>query len=117
MRRSKKPSRVRVRERTRELRRAINRMDFVASGTIHKRTKVCGRQNCRCATDPAARHGPYYEWSRRRDGRLVHSIITSEQAALFTQAIQNYREIQQLLRRWERETAQEVLNPGNEKIV
>ena len=117
MTRSKKPSRVRVRERSRELRRTINQMDFVASGTIHKRTKVCGRQNCRCATDPAVRHGPYYEWSRRQDGRLVHSIITPEQATLFTRAIQNYREIQQLLRRWECETAKEVLNPGEEKIV
>lgn len=117
MSRSKKPSRMRVRERTRELRRTINLMDFVATGTIHKRTKVCGRQNCRCATDPAARHGPYYEWSRRQDGRLVHSIITPEQADLFTRAIQNYRKIQQLLRRWERETAKEVLNPGEEKIV
>ena len=117
MKRSKKPSRTRVREHTRELRRAISLMDFVASGTIHKRTKVCGRQNCRCATDPAARHGPYYEWSRRQDGRLVHSVITPAQAQFFTQAIQNYREIQQLLRLWERETAKEVLNPGKENIA
>ena len=117
MKRSKKPSRTRIRTHTQELRRAISRMDFVASGTIHKRTKVCGHPNCRCASDPAARHGPYYEWSRRQDGRLVHSVITAEQAELFTRAIQNYREIQQLLRHWERETAKEVLNPGEGKIV
>lgn len=103
---------MRVRERTRELRRAINAMDFVSSGTIHKRTKVCGRKNCRCALDPAARHGPYYEWSRRKDGRLLHSIVTPEQAEVFSRAIQNYREIQRLLARWESETAQEALNPG-----
>ncbi len=115
MKRSRRPSRTRVREGTRELRRAINGMDFVASGTIHKRTKVCGRQNCRCATDPAARHGPYYEWSRRQDGRLVHSVITREQAQLFTQAIQNHREILRLLGLWERETVKEVLNPGSGK--
>lgn len=114
MSRSKKPTRRRVREHTRELRHAIGLMDFVASGTIHKRTKVCGRQNCRCASDPEARHGPYYEWTRRQDGRLVHSVITPEQAELFTRAIQNYREIQRLLKRWERETAKEVLNPGEE---
>jgi hypothetical protein len=117
MKKSKTPSCTRVRQHTRELRRAINLMDFVASGTIHKRTKVCGRQNCRCATDPGARHGPYYEWSRRQDGRLIHSVISPEQAELFTCAIQNYREIQQLLRLWERETAKEVLTPGREKIA
>lgn len=117
MNRSKKPSRRRVRARTRELRRAINALDFVASGTIHKRTKVCGRKNCRCALDPAARHGPYYEWTRRQDRRLLHSVVTSEQAELFTRAIRNYREIQQLLVRWERETTNEVLNPDGQENV
>jgi hypothetical protein len=109
MKRSKKPSRHRVRERTRALRRAINALDFVASGTVHQRTKVCGRKNCRCAVDPAARHGPYYEWTRRQDGRLLHSVVTPEQAELLTRAIQNYRQIQQFSVRWEHETAQEVL--------
>jgi hypothetical protein len=78
----KKPSRNRIRQRTKELRRAISAMDFVASGTLHTRTKVCGRKNCRCAVDPDARHGPYYEWSRRQEGRLVHSVVTAEQAQL-----------------------------------
>ena len=115
MKHSKKPSRNRIRERTRELRRVINALDFVVSGTLHKRTKVCGRKNCRCASDPAARHGPYYEWSRRQDGRLLHSVVTPEQAELFTRAIQNYRQIQQLLMHWEQETAKEMLNPGAEE--
>ena len=86
-------------------------MDFLASGTVHTRTKVCGRTNCRCAVDPEARHGPYHEWSRRQEGRLVHSVITHEQARLFAKAIANYRELQRLLALWERETAEEVLNP------
>ena len=114
MKQSKRPSRIRVRKRTQELRRAISAMDFVVSGTIHKRTKVCGRKNCRCAIDPAARHGPYYEWSRRQEGRLFHSIVTPEQAKVLSRAIQNYRVIKQLLARWEYETAKEVLNPGEE---
>ena len=86
-------------------------MDFLASGTVHTRTKVCGRMNCRCAVDPEARHGPYHEWSRRQEGRLVHSVITHEQARLFAKAIANYRELQRLLALWERETAEEILSP------
>ena len=117
MKRSKRPSRTRARERTRELRRTISAMDFVASGTLHKRTKICGRKNCRCARDPAARHGPYYEWTRRHDGRLLHSVLTTEQAALLTRAIDNYRQIKQLLVCWEQETAKEVLNPEGENIA
>jgi len=109
----KKPSRSRIRQHTIELRRAISAMDFVASGTLHTRTKVCGRKNCRCAVDPDARHGPYYEWSRRQEGRLVHSMVTPAQAQLFTHAMASYREIQRLLTRWELETAEEILNPND----
>lgn len=106
-----KPSRKRIRERTQDLRRQIARMDFVASGTMHERTKVCGRKNCKCASDPAERHGPYYEWSRRKDGKLQHKIVTSEQAELLKQSIANHRQIQALLAQWEDETAQEILSP------
>lgn len=110
---NKRPSRGRMRQRTRQLRRRIGAMDYVASGTLHSRTKVCGRKNCRCAIDPDARHGPYSEWSRRHDGRLLHSIVTPQQARLLARAIDNYREIQNLLRLWERETAAEILNSND----
>ncbi len=106
-----KPSRKRIRARSRELRQKIGRMDFVASGTLHVRTKVCGRKNCRCATDPEKRHGPYHEWSRRKDGKLLHKVVTPEQAQFLKQAIANHREIQTLLARWEEETASEILPP------
>jgi len=88
-------------------------MDFVASGTIHVRTKACGRKNCRCATDPEQRHGPYHEWTRRKDGKLLHSVVTPDQARLLQRAIANFRKIQALLARWEHETASEILNPGS----
>jgi hypothetical protein len=105
----------RIRQRTAELRRAISAMDFVASGTLQIRTKVCGRPNCRCATDPEARHGPYYEWNRRKDGRLVHSVLSQEQAEVIDKAIGNYREIQRLLQRWELETEAEIVGEGKRR--
>ena len=62
------------------IRQQIAAMGLVAQGTVSKRTKVCGRPNCRCAQDPEARHGPYYEWTRRQNGRYVHTVISAEQA-------------------------------------
>jgi len=103
-------NRGKIRQRTKDLRRTINALDYVASGTLHVRTKVCGKKNCRCAVDLEARHGPYYEWSRREQGKLSHSVVTPEQAELLTKAIKNYREILALLKRWERETVAEILN-------
>src|ERR1700687_436011 len=100
-----------LRARTKALRRAIVALDLLASGTLHIRTNVCVRENCHCAEDVNARHGPYHEWSRRERGRLLHSIVTPEQAKLLTEAIDNHRKVQQLLDRWERETAAEILGP------
>ena len=107
---SQRNRRNRIRQHTRALRRAISAMDYVASGTLHSRTKVCGRSNCRCADDPSARHGPYHEWSRRSGGRLVHHVITAQQAEIVARAIANHRELQELVARWGEATASEVLD-------
>jgi len=101
--------RKKIRSRTRNIRRAIETMDLVSSGTLLSRTKVCGRSNCRCATDPGARHGPYYEWNRRQGGRLVHKKLTKEQAALAARAIANLREVHRLLSQWEAATVEEIV--------
>ena len=54
-------------------------------------------------------HGPYHDWTRRKDGRLLHSAVSSEQARLIHRAIANRRTIDRLLARWEEKTAAEIL--------
>jgi hypothetical protein len=87
-----------------EIQRRIRQFDLLCSGTLVKRTKICGKPNCRCAQDPAARHGPYYEWGYMKEGRQVHRMIPPEQATLLRRAIGNYRKVRGLLRRWEAES-------------
>jgi len=91
--------------RIESIRRQIAVMGLVAQGTVSKRTKVCGRPNCRCAEDTKARHGPYYEWTRREKGRYVHSVISAAQAEELVAAIDNHRRVLALLARWSTETA------------
>ena len=63
-------------------------MGLVAQGTLSKRMKVCGRPNCHFAEDPQARHGTYYEWTRREKGRYVNTLITEEQARELAAALE-----------------------------
>lgn len=112
MRTPSKPSARRLRQRTTDLRRRITAMDYACSGTLHSRTKSCGQPACRCATDSDARHGPYHEWTRRKDGRLLHSILSPDQVALIQRAIANRREIERLLALWEDESTREILDPN-----
>jgi hypothetical protein len=93
-----------VHERIASIRAAINAVDYVCSGTMLRRTKLCGSPKCACATDPSARHGPYYEWGHMKGGKLVHRMVSAEQAAALRLAIANYRKVKALLRKWEAET-------------
>lgn len=87
------------------IRHKIAAIGLVAQGTLSKRMKICGRPNCRCAVDPQARHGPYYEWTRREKGRYVNTLISEEQAGELTAAIENHKRVLALLKRWSAETA------------
>jgi hypothetical protein len=95
---------ARARERIAQIQKELGAIELLCSGTLQKRMKTCGSPNCRCAHDPAARHGPYYEWGHMRAGKLVHRVVSAEQAEVLAQAIANYRRLKKLLRGWETET-------------
>lgn len=93
-----------ARERIARIRETVNAVDYLCSGTLLERMKLCGKPGCRCAQDPAARHGPYYEWGHMKGGKLVHRTVSPQQAAMLRLAIANYRKVRKLLRTWEAET-------------
>ena len=90
-----------ARERIAKLREALGEIELLCSGSLSERMMKCGKPTCRCATDPSARHGPYYEWGRMRAGKLAHRYVTAEQAQMLREAIDNYRLVKKLLRAWE----------------
>jgi len=98
------PGPARARERITAIRHELAAIELLCSGTLLRRMKRCGSPACRCAHDPNARHGPYYEWGHMHAGKLVHRTVSPEQAARLRQAIANYRKLKKLLRRWETET-------------
>jgi hypothetical protein len=93
-----------ARERIARIQATLNSMDYLCSGTLLQRRKICGRPGCRCMEDPNARHGPYYEWGHMKGGKLVHRMVTPEQAAILQRAIANYRKARKLMKAWEDET-------------
>ncbi|MGP6156685.1 MAG: DUF6788 family protein [Vulcanimicrobiaceae bacterium] len=94
----------RARERIANIRAAIDAVDYLCSGTLVRRTKLCGSPRCACATDPNARHGPYYEWGHMKGGKPVTRMVSPRQATALRHAIANYRKVKALLRDWEAET-------------
>ena len=101
---SPEPGPHRARTRLQQIRQSLSQIDYIVSGTLLRRRKRCGKPGCACATDPAAQHGPYYEWSRLERGRLVHTVLPRSLGPVFARAAKNYHQVRRLLRRWERES-------------
>ena len=102
-------------DRVERLRRQIVAVELLCPGSLVRRFNTCGRPQCRCASDPAARHGPYYIWSRRESGRLVQTVASPAQAKVLERAIRNHRKVLELLARWGRESARRILATGKSK--
>ena len=94
----------RARERIERIRTSLSGVELLCSGTLVQRMMSCGKPNCRCASDPSARHGPYYQWGRMRAGKPTRRYVSEQQAQILRQAIENYRAVKNLLRDWEENT-------------
>lgn len=70
----------RAQARIERIRSALAHYELMCSGTLSERMMKCGKPNCGCANDPAARHGPYYEWGRMRAGKQTHRYVSATQA-------------------------------------
>ena len=66
-------------------------------GTLVVRAYECGKPRCRCHTSPAARHGPYAEWTRKIDGKTVTRRLTPEQLADWQPLLDNAKKLRALL--------------------
>ena len=108
--RRKAPKRLKKTDRgIAHIRGQILKVDLQCPGSLVTRYNTCGKPHCRCAQDPDARHGPYYIWSRREEGRLVQTVVSAAEAKALERAIRNHRRVLDLLARWGRESARLIL--------
>src|SRR5262249_58838143 len=66
-------------------------------GTLLVRAYECGKPRCRCHTSPAARHGPYAEWTRKIGGKTITRRLTPEQLATWQPLFDNAKKLRALL--------------------
>jgi Family of unknown function (DUF6788) len=66
-------------------------------GTLVVRAYECGKPRCRCHTSPAARHGPYAEWTRKIGGKTITRRLTPQQLADWQPLFDNAKKLRALL--------------------
>ena len=83
--------------RHRELAAQIAEIGIVAAGSVTRRYTRCTSAGCRCNADPPTRHGPYWQWTAKVNGKTVTKRLTHREAQLYQEWIGNDRRIRALL--------------------
>ena len=77
-------------KQSRSVKQKINALGPVLPGTIRKLLMKCGKDNCRCQSGKNEdKHGPYYFWDRKVNGKQTSSSITEDQVKKFEEWIKN----------------------------
>ena len=87
----------RLRARYAALQEQVRQLGFIATGSVIERYTVCGTPTCRCHDDPPARHGPYFQYSRKLGGKTLTRRLTAEQAQRYRDWIANRRTLDGLI--------------------
>lgn len=87
----------RYRDQYRQLVAKLQTIGFIWPGSVHSRWLTCGRQDCACATDPKARHGPYVYWTSKENGRSVAKLLHGPESEILTEWVGNRQELEKIL--------------------
>ena len=79
------------------LKKEIEKIGFICTGSVFSASKTCGNPNCRCHKDESARHGPYNIWTRKVRAKTITRTLTNDQADFCRECIQNMRTLEGIL--------------------
>ncbi len=88
-------------QRFQALKREFQDLEYFCKGTLLKRMMKCGKAQCACRQDPAKRHGPYFEWTYKANGKTVNVKLTHDVMPIFRAASHQYRKLRSLINRLE----------------
>ncbi len=75
---------------------ALGGAGFALPGTLVERRIRCGKPGCRCADDATGLHGPYYQWTRKVNGKTVTRLLSAGQMERYRDWFANARRIREL---------------------
>lgn len=83
------------------LRAQLSELGFFCKGTVLARRMTCGKPACACGTEPARRHGPYFEWTYKVAGKTVNIRLAPDAVAAYRAGTAEWRRLRTLLTRLE----------------
>jgi len=88
--------------RFRQARQELLQLEYFLKGTVLKRMMKCGHPNCACQRDASQRHGPYFEWTYKVNGKTVNVKLSPQAAPFYQAATKQHRKLKAALAKLER---------------
>jgi len=83
--------------RYRQLQNTLAHVGYFRRGTLLKRFMACSKPRCACQASPPRLHGPYYQWTRKLEGKTVTVRLSAQQAELLAGWIESGRELERVI--------------------
>jgi hypothetical protein len=82
-----------------DLKKQIDDLGMPIPGSIQTMYLRCGKKNCRCHQTEDQRHGPYYLWYRRINGKTTTQSIAKEDVQSYRMWIGNKEKLDALVQK------------------
>lgn len=89
----------RLEQQLNDLKKQIAALGMAIPGSIQTAYLRCGKKNCRCHQDEKLRHGPYFLWYRRINGKTATQSIAEEDVHVFRTWIENREKLEALVKK------------------
>ena len=66
-------------------------------GTLIQRHTRCGKPGCRCHADPPVLHGPYWQWTRKLNGKTITRLVPGDRLDDYRQWLDNHSRLRALV--------------------
>lgn len=70
---------------------ALGQVQPMRRGSLSERRVKCSKPGCPCATNPDARHGPYFSLTRGVKGTTVSRLVSAEEAPVVRRQVEAAR--------------------------
>jgi hypothetical protein len=83
--------------RYRQLAAQLADLGLISAGSLTRRYTRCTSPGCKCRADPPQPHGPYWQLTRKIDGKTTTRRLTPNEAELYQDWINNDRRMRHLI--------------------
>lgn len=89
----------RYRREYEHLKRQLRSVGYICLGSVTQRWLTCGTPSCACHRDPERRHGPYYQWTRKVNGRTEARMLDESLVRLYKEGIRNHQRLDAIVKK------------------